>query len=297
MEQQYYAGFMTKQPAWMRSLRFIRKRFASYLVDVILIAYLTTIISFCYNVLVYDLKDFILLPWWILLGISIEAAALWECLGTSLGMKLLGIRLIDVSHRTSLKRLLARVLRFLLWQVSALPMIGFFFSIEDGRRTLHDRISGLRMVEAGELERDLRPWYLRGWLISAFGIAILTLWAAALYTEVDVAALFTGAGATGKWWKQLLTPDWSVFAKGFSYLIVTIFTAFLATAFAVVIAIPLSFFAARNLANTFPRKLAYTIIRVVLSIVRSIEPIVWGIIFIVWVQVGAFPGILALFVH
>jgi len=297
MEERYYAGFMTKQPGWMRALKFIRRRFFAYLVDVIAIGYLTTIVSFCYNVLAYDLKDFVLLPWWVLLLIAIEVAALWECFGTSVGMKLLGIRLLDTSERSILKRAASRAARFAAWQISALPLLGFLFSTNDGQRALHDRISGLRMGEAAELERDLRPWYRRGWLLAALLLTLLTLWAGALYTEVDLPALFTGAAATGKWWKQLLTPDWSVFAKGFSYLIVTVFTAFLATAFAVAIAAPLSFFAARNLATTFPRKLAYTIIRAVLSVVRSIEPIVWGIIFIVWVQVGAFPGILALFVH
>jgi phosphonate ABC transporter permease subunit PhnE len=42
--------------------------------------------------------------------------------------------------------------------------------------------------------------------------------------------------------------------------------------------------------------LVYTIVRGVMSVIRSIEPIVWAIIFVVWVRVGAFPGVLALFV-
>jgi len=297
MEERYYAGFMTKQPGWMRALKFIRRRFFATLVDVIIIGYLTTIAAFCYNVFAFDDKAFVLLPWWLLLAIAIEGAALWESFETSIGMKLLGIRLVDVPERSLPRRLLVRLLRFMTWHVSALLIIGFLFSKEDGRRALHDRVSGLRMVEAKELPRDLRPWYRRGWLLVTFLLTLLTLITGALYTEVDVRAILTGAARTGKWWAALLTPDWTVFAKGFTYLIVTIFTAFLATAFAVAVAAPLSFFAARNLATTFPRKLAYTIIRAVLSIVRSIEPIVWGIIFIVWVQVGAFPGILALFVH
>ena len=44
-------------------------------------------------------------------------------------------------------------------------------------------------------------------------------------------------------------------------------------------------------------RIVYTIVRATMSIIRSIEPIIWGIIFIVWVKVGAFPGVLALFVH
>ena len=297
MEERYYAGFMSKQPAWMRGAKFIRRRFFAYVVDLLSIGYLATIASFCFNVFAYDFKDFMLLPWWILLLLAFELAVLWECFGTSVGMKLLGIRLVDVDGGGWPRRLSRRALRFLLWHVSALPLVGFLFSSEDGRRALHDRLTRLRVVPAGELERDLRPWYRRGWLLASLLLIVSTLLAGALYTEVDLVAFFTGAGRTGKWWKALLTPDWSVFAKGFRYLIVTIFTAFLATAFAVAVAAPLSFLAARNLATGFARRLVYTIIRAVLSVVRSIEPIVWGIIFIVWVKVGAFPGILALFVH
>ena len=297
MKERYYAGFMSKQPAWMRSLPMLRRRLFAYVVDLIAIAYLTTVISFCVNAIAYDFKDFVLLPWWILLVLSVEAAALWESFGVSPGMKLLGIRLVDVSRQSRGSAIIRRTVRFLLWHISALPLIGFLFASEDGRRALHERVSHMRMADADELDRDLRPWYRRGWFLSILALAIATLLASALYTEVDFYAFFTGASRTGKWWAALLTPDWSIFVKGFRYLIVTIFTAFLATAFAVAVAVPLSFFAARNLATGVGRRLAYTIIRAVLSVVRSIEPIVWGIIFIVWVKVGAFPGILALFVH
>ncbi len=297
MEERYYAGFMSKQPGWMRGAKFIRRRFFAYVVDALAVGYLVTLASFCFNVLAYNFKDFVLLPWWVLLLVAFEVAVLWECFGTSVGMKLLGVRLVDAEERSLPRRLLGRSLRVVLWHLSALPLLGFLFSPEEGRRALHDRATGLRMATADELGRDLRPWYRRGWLLATLVLVASTLLAAALYTEVDLIAFFTGAGKTGKWWKALLTPDWSVFVKGFRYLIVTIFTAFLATAFAVAVAAPLSFFAARNLATGFGRRLAYTIIRAVLSVVRSIEPIVWGIIFIVWVKVGAFPGILALFVH
>jgi phosphonate transport system permease protein len=297
MEQKYYAGFMTKPPAWMRSLPFLRRRVLAYLVDLLAVAYTCTIVSFSVNALANGSKEFTLIPWWLLLILSVEIAALWECFGTSVGMKLLGIRLVDISEQRLLVRVAMRSLRFILWHFFALPLFGFLFSREEGRRAPHDRICRLTMVAAGDLDRDLRPWYRRGWLIATLLLIALTLLTAALYTEVDIVALFTGASKTGKWWAALLTPDWSVFAKGFQYLIVTIFTAFLATAFAIAVAAPLSFLAARNLATGALRRGLYTIIRAVLSVVRSIEPIVWGIIFIVWVKVGAFPGILALFVH
>jgi phosphonate transport system permease protein len=297
MKERFHAGFMTDPPDWMQGARFIRRRFFAFFVDLAAVGYMITVSSFCYNELALGLKEFVLLPWWILLILAVELAALWESYGTSVGMKLLGIRLRDASARSRPRRVAARAARFLAWHVSALPLVGFLFSKKKGRCALHDRAFGLEMCEASDLGRDLRPWYRRGWLLAVLLLTASTLLTCALYTEVNVVKIFTNAGRTGKWWKALLTPDWSVFFKGFRYLIVTIFTAFLATAFAVMVAAPLSFLAARNLAIGVLRKFLYTVIRAVLSIVRSIEPIVWGIIFIVWVKVGAFPGILALFVH
>jgi phosphonate ABC transporter permease subunit PhnE len=37
--------------------------------------------------------------------------------------------------------------------------------------------------------------------------------------------------------------------------------------------------------------------RTILNLVRSVEPLIWAIVFVVWVRVGPFPGMLALTVH
>jgi phosphonate transport system permease protein len=44
-------------------------------------------------------------------------------------------------------------------------------------------------------------------------------------------------------------------------------------------------------------KAIYTTVRGLASVIRSIQPIIWAIIFIVWVRTGPFPGVLALWVH
>jgi phosphonate transport system permease protein len=68
--------------------------------------------------------------------------------------------------------------------------------------------------------------------------------------------------------------------------------------FGIVFAIPLSFVAARNLMSASPLTLSiYYIMRALLNIVRSIEPLIWAIIFILIVGLGPFAGILALTVH
>ncbi|MBN2461235.1 MAG: phosphonate ABC transporter, permease protein PhnE [Candidatus Cloacimonetes bacterium] len=78
----------------------------------------------------------------------------------------------------------------------------------------------------------------------------------------------------------------------------TIFLALLATIFAIPFAFILSFFAARNLMpHTFLGNSVYIIIRTIATIFRSIEAIVWAIIFSVWVGIGPFAGMLALMIH
>ncbi|MBN1327258.1 MAG: phosphonate ABC transporter, permease protein PhnE [Candidatus Cloacimonetes bacterium] len=86
--------------------------------------------------------------------------------------------------------------------------------------------------------------------------------------------------------------------KALTTLAETIFLALLATVLAIPLAFILSFFAARNLMpKTFLGNTIYVLIRTVATIFRSIEAIVWAIIFSVWVGIGPFAGMLALMIH
>ena len=78
----------------------------------------------------------------------------------------------------------------------------------------------------------------------------------------------------------------------------TIALAFLATVLGVIFAVPFSFLAARNLmyGNRFTRAIYY-VVRTILNIIRSIETLMWAIIFAVWVGLGPFGGMLALWLH
>jgi len=81
-------------------------------------------------------------------------------------------------------------------------------------------------------------------------------------------------------------------------IVVTIFQALMATSFGIILALPLSFIAARNLMSGSPLTLAiYYAIRFVLNVVRSIEPIIWALIATVWVGLGPFAGVIALTLH
>lgn len=84
----------------------------------------------------------------------------------------------------------------------------------------------------------------------------------------------------------------------FDKMIQTVLLALMATIFAIVFAIPFSFLGARNL-MTRSRfgTIVYYIVRFVMNLTRAIEPLIWAIIFAVWVGIGPFAGVLALTIH
>lgn len=78
----------------------------------------------------------------------------------------------------------------------------------------------------------------------------------------------------------------------------TLAIALVATTFAIFFAIPLSFVAARNLmSGNRLTMFIYYLVRTLLNIVRSIESLIIAIIFVVWVGLGPYAGVMALTVH
>jgi phosphonate transport system permease protein len=78
----------------------------------------------------------------------------------------------------------------------------------------------------------------------------------------------------------------------------TVMLALMATTLGVFAAVPLSFLGARNLMSARRgTMIIYFITRGVFNIVRSIEPLIWAVVFAVWVGIGPFAGVLALGMH
>lgn len=102
--------------------------------------------------------------------------------------------------------------------------------------------------------------------------------------------------------RQLLSVGEAQLSEEFTLavekMIETIIIGMMATLFGVVLAIPLCFLAARNLMsqNLFT-KIIYYIVRTILNVIRSIEPLIWAIIATIVVGLGPFAGIIALTVH
>lgn len=81
-------------------------------------------------------------------------------------------------------------------------------------------------------------------------------------------------------------------------MIETIFLGMMATFFGIVLSVPISFPAARNLMSSSRLTLLiYYLTRTSLNIVRSIEPLIWAVIAIIVVGLGPFAGIVALTIH
>jgi phosphonate transport system permease protein len=81
-------------------------------------------------------------------------------------------------------------------------------------------------------------------------------------------------------------------------IIETIIIGMMATFFGIIFALPISFLAARNLMSTSWITLAiYFVVRTALNVIRSVEPLIWAVIFVTVVGLGPFAGIIALTLH
>ncbi|MCJ7756464.1 MAG: phosphonate ABC transporter, permease protein PhnE [Thermoanaerobaculales bacterium] len=148
-----------------------------------------------------------------------------------------------------------------------------------------------------EWESDLE-WTqtFRGWFTAVF--IEFTFFAGWLITELDLYDFLTKFGKAADIVRGLAHPSASVLHEGLVLLVQTIFLAFMATAFAIPVAFVLAFPSARNLTRgSFLARTAYTVSRTFMNFVRAVEPLVWALIFISWVGIGPFAGVLALWVH
>ena len=75
----------------------------------------------------------------------------------------------------------------------------------------------------------------------------------------------------------------------------TIYIAVLGTVLGAIIAIPVSFLAARNLMRrNLLGTIVYFAVRLTLSAIRGIPTLVWAIVYVIAIGIGPFPGVLAL---
>jgi phosphonate transport system permease protein len=136
---------------------------------------------------------------------------------------------------------------------------------------------------------------ISGWFL--FNITFIAGW---IITRLSLVDLFSSEGIKGaeRIFGALFKPEMGIFNDAVFAMIETIYIALLATLISIPFTLLLSFVTARNLMkeNKFTFFIYY-ILRLLLNFVRSIEPLIWAIIFSVWVGIGPFAGMIALLVH
>jgi len=191
-------------------------------------------------------------------------------------------------------------------------IFGLFVNLGLNRRSLGATVfprRGTKPIEAEAWYRTFWGWQFLVVFISMFVVGVGV-------TKFSFYELFSREGFAGatRLFNSLAHPDWRILPQGVLGIVETIFIAFIATVLAIPFAFVLSFYASKNLPPLFETRggsslqrvlrfffgfgpLKYFGIRTVINLVRSCEPVMWAIIFSVWVGIGPFPGMLALLVH
>ncbi|OQY96696.1 MAG: phosphonate ABC transporter, permease protein PhnE [Chloroflexi bacterium UTCFX4] len=127
-----------------------------------------------------------------------------------------------------------------------------------------------------------------------FALVFVASWNLA---QVDLGKLFEPAPTFVSVLSDFATVDLSipVWEQITRQLLITIFQALLATTLGALVALPFAFLAAKNITGRSARtRWVYYGTRFILSFLRSIEAILYVSIFVFWVGIGAFAGMLAL---
>lgn len=131
----------------------------------------------------------------------------------------------------------------------------------------------------------------RGWAGWA-GILALFLWSA-WATELSAARMVEGLPFMLDFVRRMVPPDLSVIGNAITGAAQTAQIAVVGTLISAVLALPLSFAAARNVA---PPWLFYGA-RSILNVFRAVDTLVYALFFVAAVGLGPFPGVLAVVVY
>jgi phosphonate transport system permease protein len=177
-------------------------------------------------------------------------------------------------------------------------LLSLFFKNDMGKHLGRQKQSLSANVSSKAIAYAPDRWFrtLWGWQVAL--ILIVTFITGWMVVEINPGKFFLQFRNAGGIVSGIFNPDTTALMPMIRALMETIFLALMSTVFAIPFAFFISFFAARNLMpKTWLGNIVYVIIRTLATIVRSIEAIVWAIIFCVWVGIGPFAGMLALWVH
>lgn len=161
----------------------------------------------------------------------------------------------------------------------------FFTKCSIGRLTLG--------LEQSDIQKKISKHL--SWIV--FSLSIISGW---IITKISPIDFFSQQGlhGAGNIFYALITPELSIIDIALKALVETIYIALIATIIALPFSFVLGFLSARTLMNnSLTSSIIYNIVRITANFSRSIEPLIWAIIFSVWVGIGPFAGMLALMVH
>ena len=138
----------------------------------------------------------------------------------------------------------------------------------------------------------LPRWKYKGFFIGVL-VVVIYYWAIT-GTDTSLTNFASGIPFMADFVSRMFPPDISNLGKFLLKAIETLQMAIVGSTLGALIAMPLSFLAARNI---MPNKFVYHSIRTIFDICRGINEIVWGLIFVSMVGLGPFPGVLALAAH
>jgi len=212
--------------------------------------------------------------------LAIAAAVVWGAFGTSVGIKVVAF----LTGKPVPSRARGRRRRFVAADAGDSTRIGR--PVPEPSRPQPSKTQAPAKI----------PWYRTLWGWSIVLCLIVTLAAATVITSVDFSRLVRSFPDAAKILRRLVRPDTTIFAEVVRLTIITVFMGLMSTLLAIPVAVVLSFLGARNLTRGPIGRPVYFVVRALSSMVRSIEPIIWAIVFVIWVRPGPFPGMLALFV-
>lgn len=194
-------------------------------------------------------------------------------------------------------------------QLLNLPMISVIFlgSMVAGSFVSHRlNLAGFKTLGENLFEPDYvkarteaKPWYQTFWGWHLFTLILILFVVGIFKTKFSVYELLDEDGFAGaqRLFKGIFSPNWGILPAAVLNIIETIFMAFMATFLAIPFAFILSFMAAKNIMKHPAAYVVYMFLRTLMNVMRSIEAMIWAIIFSVWVGIGPFAGMLALMIH
>ena len=127
---------------------------------------------------------------------------------------------------------------------------------------------------------------------TAFVVLLALAWAA-WDTGANPARLIRGLPWLLDFVRRMVPPDLRVLPAAVAGAVTTVEIALLGTAIAALLALPLGFLSARNVAAP-P---IFHAVRVALNFLRSVDTLVYALVFVAAVGLGPFPGVLAVIAY